>query len=469
MAPGPAGPKAGGMTLPQHLTVRSPEDILGFIPHSLGYWPADSLVAMTLHGKRLGATLRLDLPGPETLADPRHYARSVRDYLLADHGSDAALLVFFTNDGWTDLPRTYTGLLAALQAVLGTAGMPVREAWYVGDSYWRDAYCTDPSCCPLPGRSIDDIRDSMLNAEMVFRGSSVGPAPDDQTQPPRSVSAEDTAAMLAAEAAWSTDLEPRRRSRAQFNALLAFWEGLIAAPQGNALSCDPLPDDAPAGGSLSGDAFPSQLPPDLALPAPSQAFLRASLQVPAWRDAVLVMAAAGFPAALAGAEQFGIFDAGCVLAPVVPPATIPPAIAQPAAGLPAAGLPGTGLIVPPVSLPDSVPEGASGVPGYGEVLLGLEPDMPDWSRLHRLDRVLEQLSLWGGQAAAAALTGRGWISWCRGRGSYAAAFLGKALEEEEGYRLAELMLELVRRGTLCGWAARKDAAWRKFDSDAAWG
>ncbi|MBT2532454.1 DUF4192 domain-containing protein [Arthrobacter sp. ISL-48] len=416
------------MTPSQNLTVRGPEDILGFIPHSLGYWPADSLVAMTLHGKRLGATLRLDLPGPETLADPHQYARTVRDYLRADHGADAALLVLFTNDGWMDLPRTYTGLLAALQAVLGAAGMPVRDAWYVGDLYWRDAYCTDHSCCPLPGRPIQDIRDSMLNAEMVFRGSSVGPAPEDQARPLCSVSAEDKAAILAAEAVWSVQLEPRRRSRAQFNALLAFWEGLLGSPPAEALSDPALPG--------------------LVLPDAQQAFLRASLQVPAWRDAVLVMAAAGARAALTGAEQFGIFDAGCGLAPIGPPV---------------AGLPGSGTAAPPVSVPGD----PSDVPGYGDVLLGLEPALPDWSRLHHLDRILEQLSPWGGQAGAAALTGRGWISWCRGRGSYAAAYLSKALEEEAGYRLAELMLELVRRGTLCGWAARKEAAWQKFEPDAA--
>ena len=106
------------------------------------------------------------------------------------------------------------------------------------------------------------------------------------------------------------------------------------------------------------------------------------------------------------------------------------------------------------------------VPAYGEVLLGLEPPVPDWTGLNNLDRVLEQLAAGGGQAGAAALTGRGWISWCRGRGSYAAAHLGLALEEEPGYRLAELLLELVRRGTLCGWAARKDAAWQKFGPGA---
>lgn len=108
-----------------------------------------------------------------------------------------------------------------------------------------------------------------------------------------------------------------------------------------------------------------------------------------------------------------------------------------------------------------------GIPGYGEVLLGLDPVVPAWHTLNSLDEVLEQLSACGGQAGAAALTGRGWIAWCRGRGSYAAAYLGRALDEEPGYRLAELMLELVRRGTLCGWAARKEAAWRKFEPDAA--
>ena len=404
----------------EHLTVRGPEDILGFIPHSLGYWPADSLVAMTLQGNRLGATLRLDLPGPETLSDPRGYARTVRDYLQADGNADAALLACFTNDGWMEPPGTYRGLLDALQSVLGAAGMPVRDAWYVGDAFWRDAYCTDPSCCPSPGRSVQAIRDSMLNAEMVFRGSSVGPAPEDQGPAPAAMSAESRARLRAAEAAWMVPLDLRRGSRAQFGALLDSWELLFLSGQ--------CPDDPLI-----------------------QGFLRASLRVPSWRDAVLVMAAAGRAAACAGADHFGIFDAKCQLAPVRPRG---------------AGVQGTGSGTA-VVMPGPVPGAEPPVPGYGEVLLGLEPPLPDWTSMNNLDRVLELLAAGGGQGAAAALSGRGWISWCRGRGSYAAAHLGQALDEEPGYRLAELLLELVRRGTLCGWAARKEAAWRKFEPDAA--
>jgi hypothetical protein len=409
------------MKPPQHLTVQGPEDILGFIPHSLGYSPADSLVAMTLQGKRLGATLRLDLPGPAALADPRNYARTVRDYLRADQNADAALLAFFTNDGWMDPPQTYGGLLAALQAVLGTAGMPVRDAWYVGDTYWRDANCSDLSCCPLPGRPVEAIRDSRLNAEMIFRGSSVGPVPDRSPALKGSVSEADRAAVLAAEASWAARLDARRRSREQFDALLDFWERLLGSVPGAAPSVD------------------------------VQAFCRASLRVPAWRDAVLVMAAAGRRAAQAGAEQFGIFDPGCGLAAVGPEGW------EEVAGV--AGM---------APAPGAMPSGAEpAVPGYGDVLLGLEPAVPDWSRMNSLECTLGQLSSYGGQAGAAAYTGRGWIAWCRGRGSYAAAYLGQALEEEGGYRLAELLLELVRRGTLCGWAARKDAAWQRFEPDVA--
>lgn len=411
----------------EHLTVRGPEDILGFIPHSLGYWPADSLVAMTLQGNRLGATLRLDLPGPEILADPRDYACTVRDYLRSDKLADSALLACFTDHGWMEPPGTYAVLLGSLQTVLGAAGMPVRDAWYVGTAYWRDAFCADESCCPAPGRPVQVIRDSMLNAEMIFRGSSVGPAPEDGALPPAMPPGEDRAATLAAEAGWSARLDPRSRSREQFCQLLLRWEDLLASCSGQPLSVN------------------------------DTAFLRASLRVPAWRDAVLVMAAAGRLAAVEGAASFGIFDPACKLPPVGP-------------AYPRPVLPGSEAPEPPPfgdgpGSPDG--EGGADVPGYGEVLLGLEPVVPAWHRLNNLDRMLEQLTACGGKAGAAALTGRGWIAWCRGRGSYAAAYLGQALEEEPGYRLAELMLDLVRHGTLCGWAARKEAAWRTFEPDAA--
>lgn len=403
---------------PQHLKVRGPEDILGFIPHSLGYWPASSLVAMTMQGRTLGATLRVDLPGPDVLADPSGFARSVCAYLEADRDATGTLLALFTPHSRNSAPCGYDGLLALLREVLDGAGMPVLEAWYVGDRFWRDALCTDISCCPLPGNPVQQIKDSALNAEMVYRGSSVGTPPGDLPEPALEVPDGYRRAVIEAQAVWAADLYPRRESKAQFRAVLRTWLEVL----------DRAAD-------IPWRAVPQR-----------DAFLRTTLMVPAWRDAVLVMAAAGWDAAEDGAERFGLFDPADDSAALRPDTGRTPDAGQ-TSGRPAAG--------------------GSDAPGYGEVLLGLEPAVPNWERLEALDAVLEQLAATGGPAAAASLTGRGWIAWCRGRGSYAAAYFKQAQEVVPGYRLAGLLLELAGRGTLCGWAGRKEAAWRRFGPDAA--
>lgn len=441
------------MNAPEHLTISGPEDILGYVPHTLGYWPTRSLVAMTMQGKRLGATLRVDLPeGASSSRGLEDFSRTVAQYLLADDDANGTLLVFFTDDGWTDDSGPPTGreLLADLETALGLAGMPVRDAWYVGAEYWRNVYCTDAGCCPLPGRPLAEIRDSRLNAEMVYLGSIVGAPPGDS--PAGGPEPEENPAVLAAEQRWTETLCGRGASRPQFERVLDTWESALTAKEGT-----------------------TRLPHDVA------GFLRATLCVPSWRDAVLVMAAAGRPAAVAGAEEFGIFSDLPGPSATAPSATARPGVEVPSATAPSgvegpAGTARPGSIQPARSVePDASPVPGSGgvpdnraVPGYGEVLLGLAPLVPDWTRMKSLEDVMLQLAHCGpGEAQAAAWTAKAWIEWCRGRGSYAHASLGRALEAAPGYRLAELLSEVVRRGTICGWAARREAAWQKFGTDAA--
>ncbi|KIS27748.1 hypothetical protein TV39_08300 [Arthrobacter sp. SPG23] len=411
---------------PERLTITGPEDILGFIPHSLGYWPANSLVAMTMQGKRLGATLRVDLPVLDSDAGLRRFARTVREYLEADHDADGTLLVLFSDEGWfagadsvpggvpAGVPAegTLAWLVAALEVELELSGRPVRDAWYVGEVFWRNAHCFDPSCCPFPGRSVEEIRESRLNAEMVFRGSSVGEDPSVAAVAPP-VAARADGSVLEAEERWAGELVALRGSRSQFAMVLDVWGRVLAADPGTIL------------------------------PATLAGYLRASLRVPHWRDAVLVMSAAGRQAAEQGAEDFGIFEPDGDL----------PVVSPPLGGLPAAS---------------PAEDAAYPVPGYGDVLLGLAPASPRWNRMRTLEVVLLQLgAAGGGEGGAASLTGRGWIEWCRGRGSFAHALLDQALAVHPGYRLAGLLSELVSRGTLCGWAGRRDAAWQKFETDAA--
>ncbi|NUS37076.1 MAG: DUF4192 domain-containing protein [Pseudarthrobacter sp.] len=439
------------MTAPERLTIHGPEDILGFIPHSLGYWPESSLVAMTLHGTTLGATLRLDLPGPQAGADPCAYARAVRRYLESDGEADGSLLAIFGGDSGTAVPPAYRPLLAQVRSVLDQAGMPVREAWYVGDQYWRDAFCTEPSCCPFPGRPVQQIRDSRLNTEMVYRGSSVGPAPRNSSVPAPAVSSLHLAAVRGEEAAWAEKLGSRTADRVQFHAVLDCWEALLR-----------MPETQPWLPEVERDAF-----------------LRATLLYTGWRDAVLIMAAAGRRAAEAGAEDFGTVTESSGAPGLRPRTTQGGTLGEAVAGPPVLRLPGpaadppsggrirTGASGRAMRLHKEGSPGGEAVPGWGEILMGVAPQLPDWSCLDKLDRVFEQLAALGGQPAAAALTGRGWISWCRGRGSYAAAYLEQALELDPQYRLAELLLELVARGGICGWAKRKEAAWQSIRDEPA--
>ncbi|MDQ0850772.1 hypothetical protein QFZ65_002710 [Arthrobacter sp. B3I9] len=494
------------MTAPEHLKITRPEDVLGFIPHSLGYWPSESLVAMTMQGKRLGATLRVDLPGGRSPGGFARFARTVAGYLEADDKADGVLLAFFldsdvagaggdlTGHDLTGAGADWAGLLEELEDALGASGMPVRDAWLIGHEYWRNAYCTDPSCCTPPGRPIDDIKNSRLSTEMVFRGSTVGPAPGADAPCPGVLPVDPE--LLEAERQWFGLLSGHARNRLQFSQVLDVWTVVLRSP--------PAP----------------RLPVELA------GYLRATLRVPAWRDAVLVMAAAGPGAAQQGAAEFGMFDRsvpgfgpagasapaqpgsrarqggasgtlrtmppftevqpGSGLRPQTPPPPVPP---PPLDGFPSllpgdgradvggpgqpggrtgAGATGEGTASEGPGQPGGrTGAGAPAVPGYGEVLLGLAPSTPDWALLASLDRILVQLGESGGEAGAAALTGRGWIEWCRGKGSFADALFNRAQVEHPGYRLAALLAELVNRGTVCGWAARRESAWQRFEPGAA--
>ncbi|WP_461163205.1 DUF4192 family protein [Arthrobacter sp. R4-81] len=58
------------------LTIKSPADLLSFIGHTLGFWPQESLVCLTLDTSHIGATLRVDLPGTTAPNAPARTSRS---------------------------------------------------------------------------------------------------------------------------------------------------------------------------------------------------------------------------------------------------------------------------------------------------------------------------------------------------------------------------------------------------------
>ena len=414
------------MTTKETLSIHQPEDILGYIPHLLGYWPEDSLVAITMQGKMLGAALRVDLPAPASNRMLADFAEHVLHYLAADTLADGVVLALYTGDGWEDgMVVTQTlPLLAELQETLGHADLPVRDAWLVGPEYWRGAFCFDQECCPAPGLPIEQIRNSRLSAEMVYRGSTIGASPRSKQNPP--VPGRPGAldpAVSEAESDFAQRMRTSWRSGRCLDAVLAVWRQVLdnarIRPNSETLGL---------------------LTPQLA------GFLRSTLAVPGWRDAVMIMAAAGTGSARAGAAAFGLcssddgseplpFDAGEL--------ALPPTDTHEGAG---AALESNGML---------------SIYAYADILLGIEPAIPDWGQLDALQRVLSYLYVQGemGEIAAAALTLQGWIAWCKGSGSSAHVCLMHANSASPGYRLAALLDEILGHGSICDWASRPESAW----------
>lgn len=408
-------------------TARKSADVLSFIPHTLGFLPSNSVVLLALSGGRVGAALRLDLPGSEEDCHVELFAATAADYLRSDKDADSALLVLYTDQVWKTSDRPPHGrLIAALDNSLATAGLPVRGGWTVGTDYWRELYCTDVSCCPLPGRPVAQIRDSALNAELVYNGSTYSgsaaeaaavPAAAAQGQARDGKNGGQAEASLpgpsqspgpAAEIQQEAEQLMTRFSRSwvdpqfYFHTLQA-WEGSLSASEAGALTSE------------------------------AQSFLLASLTHNAVRDAIAIFACSSRDIAFQWASASGLLEAVSDGTKILP--------GQAAEPLPQAADPATAR-------------------DWSKILIGDSSHTPRWDRVDATADLLRQLhSVGAGEARAAAGTLHAWIEWARGRGSHAHQRAEACLREQPGYRLAELVRELAGCGLLPAWARRRETAW----------
>jgi len=103
------------------LTIKTPADVLSFVGHTLGFWPQESLVCITLDANRVGATLRVDLPTHE---GGLRYARTVADYLAHDTSAASVLFAVYTSEPQKPgKPKPHAAIIAALTCALAERGM----------------------------------------------------------------------------------------------------------------------------------------------------------------------------------------------------------------------------------------------------------------------------------------------------------------------------------------------------------
>ncbi|MDD7833839.1 DUF4192 domain-containing protein [Paenarthrobacter sp. AB444] len=153
------------------LTIKDPADLLSFIGHTLGFWPQESLVCITLDKDQVGATLRIDLPkqpGYEI-----HFARIVAAYLTTDERANGIVFALYT----TETPeageaRPHRATVAALTGVLAHQGITIRDGIYVTNTTYSpyDALPGENIAIPLSSTEY-----SQVNAEFIYRGSIIAP------------------------------------------------------------------------------------------------------------------------------------------------------------------------------------------------------------------------------------------------------------------------------------------------------
>ena len=152
------------------LTIKTPADVLSFIGHTLGFWPHESLVCITLDTNRVGATLRVDLPNRE---GELRYARTVADYLAHDTSAASVLFAVYTSEPQKPgQPKPHAATIAAPTYALAERGMTIRDGLLFGDNTVSQ-YDGDPhDGLTLP---LKATQSSQINAEFVYRGSTIAP------------------------------------------------------------------------------------------------------------------------------------------------------------------------------------------------------------------------------------------------------------------------------------------------------
>jgi hypothetical protein len=154
----------------EKLTIQTPADVLSFIGHTLGFWPRESLVCITLADNHVGATLRVDLPKP---GNEISYAQTVAGYLAYDTNAASVLFAVYTSQAELAGPgKPHAATIAALTGALAERGMSIRDGLLVGDQT-VSPYDGGPESGPsLP---LAATQSSQINAEFVYRGSTIEP------------------------------------------------------------------------------------------------------------------------------------------------------------------------------------------------------------------------------------------------------------------------------------------------------
>lgn len=159
------------------IRLSGPADVLAVLPYQLGFHPRDCLVAVSLHGTRVGLVQRIDLPPPGHVGDA---VVAMMAPLRQDSPRSVVLIGFEERDGES------RAMLDEMAGACGPAGIEVADRMVVRGGRWFSPDCHQ-SCCPPEGLRLPVPSEVPVVAEFV--GREICPLPDrsalaDRLEPP---------------------------------------------------------------------------------------------------------------------------------------------------------------------------------------------------------------------------------------------------------------------------------------------
>ena len=152
------------MTTKIHLS--GPADVLTVLPYQLGFHPRDCLVAVSLHGRRMGLVQRIDLPPPEHVGD----AVAAMISPLRQENPRAVLLI-----GFEEREGDSRAMLDEMKGACQADGVEVADRMVVRGGRWYSPDCHQ-GCCPSDG--VELPAPSEVPAVAEFVGREICPLPD---------------------------------------------------------------------------------------------------------------------------------------------------------------------------------------------------------------------------------------------------------------------------------------------------
>lgn len=146
----------------------SPAELIAYVPHRLGFQPAESIVLVSLRrdGCIVGLVARADI------ADIDHTGSQTLIRHLERDGAQRVVQILYSDDG-SGRPGEYENAVARHLESLARATIGPSQTWWVSKTGYGCLNCADSECCPPRGHSLTHLESTQVGAHMVVAGSLV--------------------------------------------------------------------------------------------------------------------------------------------------------------------------------------------------------------------------------------------------------------------------------------------------------